>query len=423
MSQHVRLTRRRLLLGTAGTALTIPFLPSLMPRELRAAPGDPPKRLVVIYTANGQHRDTWIPTGGETDFQLSPVLAPFEPHKAKINVVHGLVGNSGHASGHSECLTGRPQDDPSHMPSAGPSVDQLIAKGTTSEVALESIQLGVSTGNTAFSIISYTDDRLGLPPQASARGAFERIAGIVDVDPNEAERRRAQQRSVLDAVLADYEGIQPRLGAQERILLDAHLELLREQEMRLAQPFVPIACDYLPAQVGDVDPPTTFLGHIDTIAAAFACDVTRVATLVVGNSGFADHYDFIGAGGDFHEAAHGALPNSIDVLTKINAWHAQMVAALLTRLDAIPEAGGTLLDNTLVLWTNEFGLHLFTHDKVDMGVVIGGAAGGFFTPGRYLNLAGGAHYHDLLLTIAHAMGRTELTAFGDSGTKVIEELR
>lgn len=40
-----------------------------------------------------------------------------------------------------------------------------------------------------------------------------------------------------------------------------------------------------------------------------------------------------------------------------------------------------------------------------------------------LDLAGGAHDHDLLLTIAHALGRTDPSTFGDSGTKVIDALR
>ena len=423
-SSHVRLSRRRLLLGTAGTALTIPFLPSLLPRSLRAAPNDPPPlRLVVVYTANGQHIDTWLPTGSETDFTLGGVLAPLTPHQAKINVVHGLVGTSGHQGGHSECLTGRPLEQQSQLPSAGPSVDQLIAKGLGDKLALASLQLGVDTINSAFSIISYTDATLGLPPQASARGAFERVAGVVDIDPAVAERRRAQSRSVIDSVLADYASIQPRLGADERVLLDAHLDLVREQEMRLKQPFMPIECGYLPSQVSDLDIPTTFLGHIDTITAAFACDVTRVATLVVGQSGYPAHFEWAGVNADFHEAAHGVLPNATAVFAQANTWHAQMFAALLARLDAIPEAGGTLLDNTLVLWTNELGLHKHTHSKDDMGVVIGGAAGGYFKTGRYLNLGGASHYHDLLLTMAHAMGRTDLTAFGDKGVKVIDALR
>ncbi|MFV8753679.1 DUF1552 domain-containing protein [Nannocystaceae bacterium ST9] len=421
MTTHTRLTRRRLLLGTAGTALTIPLLPSLLPRSARAAPGDPPPRLVVMYTGNGQLVDSWLPTGSENDFQLSTVLAPLAPFQAKLNVVHGMVGNPGHFMGHSECLTGRPLDGANHMPAGGPSVDQLIAGGLTNQVALESLQLGVDTDNDAASIISYTETGLALPPQASARGAFERIAGIVDVDPLAAERRRAQARSVLDSVIADYQSIQPRLSSDERILLDAHLELVREQEMRLQMPFMPIECGQLPDSVGDLDVPTTFLGHIDTLTAALACDVTRVVTLVMGGAEYTGHYEWAGVNEDYHECAHGSVANASALFTQANVWHAEMFAALLARLDSIPEGNGTLLDNTVVLWTNELGLHQHSHDKSDMGVVLAGSAAGFFSTGRFVNLAG-AHYHDLLLTLAHAMGRTDLTSFGDSGTTLLDAL-
>lgn len=54
-------------------------------------------------------------------------------------------------------------------------------------------------------------------------------------------------------------------------------------------------------------------------------------------------------------------------------------------------------------------------------MVIGENAGGFFTP-RYLNLGGTAHHHELLPTLAYAMGRTDLSSFGDSGTRVIGAL-
>ena len=50
-----------------------------------------------------------------------------------------------------------------------------------------------------------------------------------------------------------------------------------------------------------------------------------------------------------------------------------------------------------------------------MPVVIGGGCAGSLATGRFLDL-GGRHYHDLLLTMARAMGRTDVTSFGTDGT-------
>jgi hypothetical protein len=57
-----------------------------------------------------------------------------------------------------------------------------------------------------------------------------------------------------------------------------------------------------------------------------------------------------------------------------------------------------------------------------VGGVIIGDAGGFFKPGRVVDL-GGTSYHNLLLTLVHAMGYTDVTKVGASGTTVLTALR
>ena len=63
-------------------------------------------------------------------------------------------------------------------------------------------------------------------------------------------------------------------------------------------------------------------------------------------------------------------------LTKINTWYAQQFATLIARLKAMPDgAGGTLFDNTLVLWCNELAKGN-THGRMDAPYVLAGGAGG-----------------------------------------------
>jgi hypothetical protein len=62
----------------------------------------------------------------------------------------------------------------------------------------------------------------------------------------------------------------------------------------------------------------------------------------------------------------------------------RLVAEIVARLDAIPDADGTtLLDNTIVLYVNEAasGGHNFEYDPF---IVFGGGATGRIRPGRYL---------------------------------------
>jgi len=47
------------------------------------------------------------------------------------------------------------------------------------------------------------------------------------------ERLIAQRKSILDTVKSDFSALKPRLGAEDRQRLSAHLESIRDLELRL----------------------------------------------------------------------------------------------------------------------------------------------------------------------------------------------
>ena len=64
-----------------------------------------------------------------------------------------------------------------------------------------------------------------------------------------------------------------------------------------------------------------------------------------------------------------------DKLTRINRWYCEQMAYLAKRLAETPEPGGSgsLLDNTLIVWTNELGKgNSHTLDNIPMVMVGGG---------------------------------------------------
>jgi hypothetical protein len=90
--------------------------------------------------------------------------------------------------------------------------------------------------------------------------------------------------------------------------------------------------------------------------------------------------------------------------------------------DPLDPNGGTMLDNTVIFWHSEFG-H-FGHDNQHMRhpVVIAGGGGRTLRLGRYLRLrdiegTGRVPHNKLLVSLAHAMGRTEINYFGDRDLK------
>src|SRR5688572_25457885 len=91
----LRLSRRAMLRGAGSIAIALPWL-EIMGPERSAHAATAAKRMVTVYTPggsvidNGNGENRWRPTGSETSFSLSPILAPLEAIKHKLLVVDGL---------------------------------------------------------------------------------------------------------------------------------------------------------------------------------------------------------------------------------------------------------------------------------------------------------------------------------------------
>jgi hypothetical protein len=102
---------------------------------------------------------------------------------------------------------------------------------------------------------------------------------------------------------------------------------------------------------------------------------------------------------------------SLDKLTRINTWFAGEVAYLLKRLAETSETNGgqgTMLDNTLVIWTNELGKgNSHTLDGIPLVLVGGGWA---FQTGRAMKYDNTPH-NRLWMSVAQAFGH-KIDRFG-----------
>jgi hypothetical protein len=155
--------------------------------------------------------------------------------------------------------------------------------------------------------------------------------------------------------------------------------------------------------------------QIDLLVNAFANDMARVATLQYMRSVGNAQMRWIGVEEGHHTLSHEPDSNkdAYAKLLKINQWFAGELAYLLTKLRDTPEPGGTgsMLDNTLVLWTNELGKgNSHTLDNVPL-VLVGSGAG--FRMGRSVQFDKVPH-NRLWLSLAHAMGHTGLSTFGQA---------
>ena len=424
------LRRRTLLKGLgAATALT-PFLP-IFDSE---ANQDMPKRLILLNGVNGTIYDNWLPTGTENDFTLSPILAPLEAHKEKLIVLGGMrVGSEGPGQGHglgyaAQWNGSKLLDDPLFTGMGGPSgwsggtsVDQTLAQAFGDATPFPSLEFGVQHGGGRGMISAGPNQPI--QPEDNPYAMFDRLFSEFLLSPEELAQVRSERQSVIDIVKDDLASMESKIGASERYKTEAHLDGIREIEQRLTlDNGMPAGCSvpdlgeelsiFEIVQQNDMVPTISRL-QIDLMVMAMACDLTRFASLQWSRGLSPWRFTWLGISEEHHELSH--APDSDQAaraaLTSINAWYAGEVAYLLDALAAIPEGNGTMLDNTLVGWSNALGRGN-SHTSFQVPYVLAGSAGGYFQTGRFLDY-GDASANRLLVSVCNAMGLPEITTYGD----------
>ncbi len=174
---------------------------------------------------------------------------------------------------------------------------------------------------------------------------------------------RETLKSVLDELQDDLKKVEPLVSAEDRRLLEEHATFVREmeQELKRRRHDVGHAVPELEPGVKEENDnmPQISKMQIELMVNSFAADFARVATLQITNSVGGARMRWLGIDEGHHELSHEPDSNekSQDKLTRINKWYCEQFAYLAQRLAETPEPGGegSLLDNTLIVWTNELG--------------------------------------------------------------------
>jgi len=174
-------------------------------------------------------------------------------------------------------------------------------------------------------------------------------------------------------------GFNSRPAGRDRQRLDAHVERIAELERKTT--VVTRGCVPGNRRTGLNAESTAFWeAQNDVIAAAFACDVSRVFTINV-------QHIFMNFSGSWHQdvAHQHEDPAKQMILAESNRLTFQHVFLDLARkLDAIEDTPGrSVLDNSLIQWSQESGPA--THDSDSIPIVTAGSAGGFFKTGNFVD--------------------------------------
>lgn len=404
------------------------------------------RRLVLFMQNNGTQQVNFWPTTTFNSRILDPLLG--DPRIAqKTNLIkgvyvprdlHGTDGNE-HDMGFARMFTGERLLNIGGKPwGGGPSVDQIVASGW----GIDSLAMAVLTSavephpkpgydhRKSFVYFSAGEHKL---PLVDPFIVYQQILPAVQTGES-ARQRLMLRRSVLDAVAGNLSDLTSVLGADERRKLDQHLTSIRQVEVRLSRSLqeTQVVCPR-PAQPRDYTHtapellinnesslPELVATMIDLGATALSCGLVPIVTIQFGYGGGKWRFAWEGIDMNCHDdVAHldigdgGGSAINTERVVRMNHYYASQVARMAQALEAVPEGDGTVLDNTLIAWSNEQGRG--DHSQRNIPVVLIGKAAGAIRRGGQLIDQGDQVFNRLGCTILNAMGQP-VEGFGDATT-------
>jgi hypothetical protein len=438
---------RRELLKKLG--IGVGCLPLLQATRSYAQPAKFPKRFICHLQTEGYRMPAWQPKEGPLASQTLPdSTSPLEEWKSELTFVTNLSNPKflgcprwGHGA-YGQIFTAGACDPNSgngkeYWEPTVLSVDQVIAQGiakTAPQLSRATLAFEVKVGSGGFpgsKRCFWSGPKQPVTPEPDPYKIYgEVFAGKPAGMPDPAAGRLvAERKSLLDFVGKDLERFATRLGTEDKVVVQGHLNSIRDIEKQLGGQKGTIgAWSGDPTKPIDIkanaNVPQLLTLHFELIVAALRSDVTRVGTSQFGDAtGGAIVFDFVpgvprmGNGyqplRDWHDLGHRPVRAGVadgDDKAKVDKWTMTKFAELLKMLKGAPEGAGTMLDNTLVLWGNhmEDGSN---HGAQKVPWVLAGRAQGYFKGGQCLPNTGRA-INGVLTEVCNAMD-VKVEAFND----------
>jgi hypothetical protein len=428
-SRPLKIGRRHFLTGLGGFALAIPFLPSL---EKAASAGSAAARPNFFYLGS-DHGGSWdnnffpssaLPNSVEAvpghtvssgalaatisdgKASLSSVLNASSASLSsalvgKMNVLRGLdvpwyiAHNTGLHLGNFARNDGNGGDN-LVVAALGmrPTIDQIMANSpafySATDIATTKLRSMIMNSGRQLSWSFAVPDQGVQSAVQSVQGVNSSLQLFNGIFGGDQMAGPAPRPPVVDKILANYKSLREgnsRLSAADKARLDTHIAMLAQLQSSLN---ARVACTTPSTPTDDANKhqsgskaDTALYGQLwmDVVAAAFACGASRIGVLGFGDTaGFSDY-----SGTDWHhDVAHqwyldqqqGWLVQSYQGLFE------QVFVYLAAKLDQLDAGNGqTVLDNSLLVWSQECGME--THASYGVPVVTFGGAAGALNTGLY----------------------------------------
>ena len=436
-----QLDRRSVIKGItlgAGAVVLQPFLQRLAAEARGEAP---PKRVVFFMESNGLYPYHVQPKGVEVgkgdrlidlplaDLELHEAIEPLTPFKNRLGLIqklsHKIAGGGDHGKGYGGlgCFNWR-------RGIAGQTIDHALASAQPNIIPVLGLGVPPSADAAFVNSVSASAPRRPTPVICQPDLAFRTLFG--SVAEGDAARVFQARNKLLDWCRTDIKRVRDELPAMDREKLDVYLDTF--EQMRSRQDRVNENRERLRANLPAIDKfdskRTTqrFEAQCAIATASLASRLTNVVTIdAAGGIGQYHTWTELGVTKDGHAIGHSAeSPDSMKFSVAIRRFHAQRVADLARRLDAVKEGNGTMLDNTLIVWMSDSGEGHHGFCAEWPLVLVGGLGGRLKTAGRFLQFptykeeakeTANRTIRNFYLSLLHAVG-DKREKFGELDSKM-----
>ncbi len=429
---------RRMFLKGAGATLALPLLDSMIPALSAQVKSTP--RVGFVYVSHGVIWDDWKPKTAGPNFELTKNLEPLKNMRGQFNIVSGLShleadtkgdGSGDHTRASAAWLTGVHAYDrtrPGVEMKLAITADQIIARELGKDSPIPSLELTTDTASQGscdagdcfyVNTVSWRNETTPNMTENHPRIVFERLFG----DGGTGAQRLAQVKatgSILDSVSAEAAKLAKSLGRSDRTKLNEYMESVREIETRIQntekQSVQSVALPDRPLSI-----PDTFEDHtklmFDLQVLAFQTDMTRVFTFIMARELSLRPYPSIQVPEAHHSVSHHR--DDAELMAKkslIDTHHVRMLAYFLDKMQNTRDAGGSLLDQSLIMYGSGMG-NGNLHRHSDVPILLAGKLGGKIKTGEHFVFKQDTPVCNLLLSIMEKTG-VKIDHFGDSSGRL-----
>jgi hypothetical protein len=411
------INRRNLLQGMAA-GVGAAFGTSLLPHQAAAASSKSggPKRIVFFLQNQGFDPATCIPKGMTSNNSLAKAKLPepieaLEPYKERLHIINGLHGihTSPSHSAFFGALGGYRGGD-GVAPSAS-TIDYELSKALP-ETLLPHLCIGmdsIENMTTKPTIANLSASGAGQPifMHSNPNHLYQMLYG--GISTGNIRRQHEARSNVLNQIekLAAAKGRSLPTADQQRY--DQYVQGFKDTNGLRDR--LDTVADHLRKFAPKVDerytkPEFETDWHdclLDLGISALTSGITNTLTIGSGRGEIFGAWKGLGVEQQGHNLGHMKQPDN-PIWIKIRQYNSRMLVRIMETLESVPEGSGTMMDNTLIVYTSNNANAQHT-SGTNWPVMLLGNCGGIFKTGCFTQLDGKRPLNALYTTLLQVAGQ------------------